>query len=345
MRHFISRYSEMFLCCCLVSIASYARAQTDTPPKIPAIEATNYMGQDVIVTDKVAQVALRATVALLNLHQKYPGSPLTCVIRNQDTNNFPTIANYSGKLVEVSGRIISYQGRPEIILTLPEQIIVLGDAPTEEAPSSVTGGSKELSAAENNSIPGSLPANPEGQLERVTWWIAGSLGVIILLLGLLVLLFWRRSPSPESQQSSELALVRLPEANGDGGMDQWKQRALVAEAMAGKQGQLFREKMLPELTEFAKQSLVQGLYAQRKALLDAQEQAQRYLVELEGRLSALQLPLQERILAYERRVGELEKELATQTEGVRELTRAALGLVRRKLEEERELQRVAGPLN
>ena len=167
-----------------------------------------------------------------------------------------------------------------------------------------------------------------------------------MLLGLLVFLFWQRTSSPSRGSSSNVALVRISdEASDEAMVEGWKQRALAAEAMAGKQGQLLREKIMPELAEFAKQSLVQGLFAQRNALLNAQEEAQRSLAELEARLASLQLPLQERIRAYEKRLAELEKEVASQDEGVRELTRATLSLVRRKLNDERQLQRAPDPLN
>ena len=333
---------------CLLAWNGDALAQPDALPEISAIEATNYMDQEVIVTDKVAQVALRATVALLNLNQKYPESPLTCVVRNQDTNKFPSIEGYFGKRVEISGRIINYQGRPEIILNLPEQIKILGDALSDDGSSpGAAEAAGALRAATMNPPSAPPTASAEGKSERAAWWIAVSLGVIIVLLALLVFLFWWRPPSPSRDSNPNLALVRLSDEAGDEVMavEGWKQRALVAEAMAGKQGQLLRESIMPELAEFAKQSLVQGLFAQRKALLEAQEEAQRSLVELEARLAALQLPLQERIRAYERRVAELEKEVATQGEGVRELTRATLSLVRRKLQDERELQRTPGPLN
>jgi hypothetical protein len=331
---------------------SDAIAQTNARLEIPAIEATNYIGQEVIVTDKVAQVTFRATVALVNLNLKYPESPLTCVIRNQDTNKFPNIEGYFGRRVEITGRIINYQGRPEIILTSPEQVKILYDPSIDEAPSARAAGAsaegpRPLRAATLNPSPAQPTDNAEGKTERAAWLIAGSLVVIIALLAVLVFLFWRRTPRPGRESNSELALVRVLGEAGHGplAVEQWKERALVAEAMSGKQGQLFRERIMPELAEFAKQSLVQGLFAQRKALIEAQQEAQRSLVELEARLAALQLPLRERIRAYEMRVAELEKEVATQGEGVRELTRATLSLVRRKLEDERELQRAPGPLN
>ena len=96
---------------------------------------------------------------------------------------------------------------------------------------------------------------------------------------------------------------------------------------------------------FAKQSLVQGLYEQRNALLDTQRKAEQALIELEQRLAALHLPQQERICAYEDRIAELEKELETRDDEVRELTRATLLLVRRKLQEEKGLGRQRDQFN
>lgn len=115
---------------------------------------------------------------------------------------------------------------------------------------------------------------------------------------------------------------------------EWQQRAVTAEALANNQALLLREKLMPELTEFVKQSLVQGLSAQRDALLAMQQQAMQSLVEMESRLAALQAPMQERIRAYENRITELEKELSTQGTEMRELTRTILQLMRKKLEAE-----------
>jgi DNA anti-recombination protein RmuC len=111
---------------------------------------------------------------------------------------------------------------------------------------------------------------------------------------------------------------------------------MAAEVVVAQQAQLLGEKVGPELTEFAKQALVQGLYTQRNTLMETQRRAQATLQELEDRLSELHLPLQERIQAYERRITELEKELQNRSGEVRELTRATLLLVRQKLDKERE---------
>ena len=116
--------------------------------------------------------------------------------------------------------------------------------------------------------------------------------------------------------------------------EDWRQRALTAESLASNQALLLREKLMPELTEFVKQSLVQGLAAQRDALLAMQQQAMHSLIEMESRLAALQSPMQDRIRAYETRITELEKEISVQGTEMRELTRTILQLMRKKLEEE-----------
>jgi hypothetical protein len=340
--------------------AASVSAQTNVPPRIPAAAATNYLNQEVIVTDRVAQVTIRPTIVFLNLNQRYPDSPLTCVIKGSDTNNFSDLKNYQDKNVEVSGRITEFQGKPEIVLTATNQIKILADT------QSGTQSTQPVVQPVTNEAPPLPPAPPPPTTKTaqpaqqatvaaaqtpvpVVWWIVGSLAVIIALLGFLVFLFWRRGVAGSGARAvhSMSTLPALPEgAAADSlSVEDWKQRALVAEAMAGRQGQMLREKIMPELTEFAKQSLVQGLYAQRNALLDRQQKAQQALAAFESRLAALQLPFQERIRAYEKRIAELEKEVETQGEEMRELTRATLVLVRKKLEDERESERTQSRFN
>ena len=327
------------------TLAFNVSGQTNLPPLIPVTDATNYMYQQVVVRDVVVQVALRSTVALLNLNQEYPGSPLTCVIRADSTNKFPDLDGYLGQLVEISGRITPYQGRPQIILTSTNQIKIIDGAPTSLQPLPATG--EPVTPAGVPDQPIIMPqataptiVSAEAKPDRVVWWIVGVFGVIIGLLGASVLWFWRRGVGSSGGGAPPLALARLTapaDATTDSlAAEEWKQRALVAEAMAGQHGRILREKLMPELLDFAKQSLVQGLYAQRSALLETQQVAQKTLEELEGRLAALQLPSPERIRAYEQRIAELEKEVAAQGEKVHELTRATLDLLRRRLESERE---------
>ena len=172
--------------------------------------------------------------------------------------------------------------------------------------------------------------------DTLVWWILAALGVIIaLLLGVLYAIRRQGRAVP-------LAPLAIADASSTTGAEilaahsgPWRARALQAEAIAAKQARILEEKVGPQLVDFAKQALVQGLYTQRNALLETQRKAEEALTELESRLADLELPRPQRIEAYEKRIAELEKELETRGEEMRELTRATLLLVREKLEEER----------
>jgi hypothetical protein len=186
-----------------------------------------------------------------------------------------------------------------------------------------------------------MAAQPDSTLpindRALAWWLGGALATIIALLGVVIMLIRRQTKAiprallAESDKGAgSLAVVRSG--------DQWRERALQAEAIAEQQAQILKEKVGPELVKFAKETLVQGLYTQRNALLDTQAKAQSTLAELESRLAELHLPVQERIQAYEKRISELEKQLESRSDETRELTRATLLLVQKKLEQERQQQ-------
>lgn len=189
-------------------------------------------------------------------------------------------------------------------------------------------------AAERNVAVSKLEGNQRGnELWFILTGLAGIMG--LLIWGILLVKRLARN-AMLAQESKELSTRMLGDATAMS-PEAWRQRALIAEALAAKQTQILDEKVGPELREFAKEALVQGLYHQRNALMETQRRAQDALAELENRLLDLHLPVHERILAYEKRIAELEKELETRGEEMRELTKATLLLVRQKLEQEREI--------
>jgi hypothetical protein len=318
-----------------------------------ATEARKHTNQQVIVTAKVEEAMYRERLWYLMLDRKYPKSPLPCVVFGEYTNNFPNFQDYQGQSITVTGWTTNFGGRVEIVLTSTNQITLLSAAtaapklaqtaaePQAKATAPATIATTVVAAA----TPAVQPvAKPVTDSNHAVSWILGLLAVISVLLALGVFLIWRRTPVPTRSTN---AVIKAPEASPTESQSvlEWKQRALVAEAMAGQQGQMLREKMMPELTEFAKQSLVQGLYAQRNALLETHHEAQLALAEMESRLTKIQAPLHERIRVYEQRIVELEKEVEMQGDEVRELTRATLGLVRKKLEDERERERLQSRFN
>lgn len=171
-----------------------------------------------------------------------------------------------------------------------------------------------------------ITAPPTGSNAAV-WWIAGSLISLVAMLACLLMMLRR----------SGLGTPKLLPGAAAG--------ALTAGTTApgAQTDEAMKERALADLTDFAKQSLVQGLYSQRAALLETHQKAQEELAQLEARVVALRLP--ERIQAYETRIGELEKELTNRGDELRELTLATLQVLRQKLEEEKQKEAKPGRFN
>jgi len=101
-------------------------AANTTPQKIGAADATNYYGQVMIVTGRVAQVTIRPNANFLNLDKPYPNSPFTIVIFPQQRELFGDLNALRGKSVEIKGQVRSYRDKPEIVLDNTNQLTVLG---------------------------------------------------------------------------------------------------------------------------------------------------------------------------------------------------------------------------
>lgn len=74
----------------------------------------------------------------LNLGEPYPDPLFTVVIWGEDRRRFdaPPERAYRDRRICVTGRIRSYEGRPEIIVTRPAQIRIAPEAGSREQPSS-----------------------------------------------------------------------------------------------------------------------------------------------------------------------------------------------------------------
>ncbi len=166
--------------------------------------------------------------------------------------------------------------------------------------------------------------------ERNRWLLIGLAGVT----GLLVLVIWRLGrprrlaaavAAPMTMSDAAVAgnlpsgaRVALPESTSTDG---WQQRALEAEQRAQRATDAVRDGLLPHLAEVLKTRLVQGLVSQRADLLEAQQRAAAEVAELERRLDQVHAPLQERMKAYEQRIGDLERQLAQRGGDQRETPR------------------------
>jgi hypothetical protein len=168
---------------------------------------------------------------------------------------------------------------------------------------------------------------PTAQTDRTNlavWWIAGALTALALVLAWLALMFRRSGLGKEKIVGAQpQVMIAAPVAVP----------ALPPTPPPSVDHAQLKQQALEELTVFAKESLVQGLFTQRAALLEANRKAQAELTTLEERLASLSIG--ERIRAYEERIENLEQQLATRGSEVKELTSATLKLLRAKLEEER----------
>ena len=169
-----------------------------------------------------------------------------------------------------------------------------------------------------------------GQISRQTTWIAAGLGGLGLVL---MLVLWRLRARPAGAMLP--ALVDgggFPALPGGGGDEAWRNRALIAEGKAERAQEAIRTGVLGWMRE----KLFQTLSRQRTDLLTVQQKAQVEMTELEQRLEQLHTPLQERITAYEKRISELENDLAAKGEENRELLGARISVAKQRLERERE---------
>lgn len=100
-----------------------------------------------------------------------------------------------------------------------------------------------------------------------------------------------------------------------------------------------RARLLPELRQWLKRHFL--LLQSHTALTETQRQAALRVAELEQRLEEIKGPLQEKLKAYEQRIGELERELQTKGAENRELLQATIKMARERLKSQRSREGLA----
>ena len=108
-------------------------------------------------------------------------------------------------------------------------------------------------------------------------------------------------------------------------------RAAAAEQRARQATDLVREGLVPHLAHLMKDRLFRGIASQRAHLLLAQQAGASQVAELEQRLAKIQLQMQNRFGAYERRIAELEKEVISKEQINRELLEAKAQMMKQAL--------------
>ena len=95
---------------------------------ILAQDAVNYYGKKKTVEGRIVDGFISKTgTVFLNFERSYPNHCFTAVIFASSLAKFPKDPDsyYSGKVVQVTGKIKEYNGKPEIILNDPSQIEII----------------------------------------------------------------------------------------------------------------------------------------------------------------------------------------------------------------------------
>jgi len=89
-------------------------------------EAGSHIGEYATVRGVVSAVfESKKGNYFLNMGGDYPNQLFTAVIFKGSSSKFADSVAFEGKTIEVTGKIKSYQGKPEIILDLPSYIRVV----------------------------------------------------------------------------------------------------------------------------------------------------------------------------------------------------------------------------
>ena len=110
----------------LTSIALFFALGASAQTTIPAKDAAKHIGEKVTICDKVWSTKLisGSNMTFLDLGGYHPNQLLTIVIKGEDRSKFqgaPEV-DYKGKDVCVSGTVIDFKGKPEIVLSDPANI-------------------------------------------------------------------------------------------------------------------------------------------------------------------------------------------------------------------------------
>ncbi|MFO7639100.1 MAG: thermonuclease family protein [bacterium] len=105
------------------------RDNPDDSGVISWVDAADYIGKAAVVEGDIIRTYQSERVLFLNFHEDYRNT-FVCAIFVNDLPRFPTDAKdyYLGKRVRVTGIIKEYRGAPEIIISDPGQVEVLGPA-------------------------------------------------------------------------------------------------------------------------------------------------------------------------------------------------------------------------
>ena len=106
------------------SLALLLLATNCTAACLPITEAPKKLGSTVCITGKVLQVKRSDSGAawFLNFCEDYKTCPFSAVVFTKDLRDVGDVRMLQGKAIEVNGKVLEYQGVPEIIIRDARQL-------------------------------------------------------------------------------------------------------------------------------------------------------------------------------------------------------------------------------
>jgi hypothetical protein len=104
----------------------FASVKTFAQTTIDAKDAAKHVGESVIINDKIygGKFLAGPGLTLLDVGGSHPNEALVLLIKGDDRKKFASGPEdmFKGKAVTVTGTIVDYKGKPEIIITEATQI-------------------------------------------------------------------------------------------------------------------------------------------------------------------------------------------------------------------------------
>ena len=91
-------------------------------------EAAKHLNEKVIICDQIygGKFLSSSNLTLVDVGGSHPNEVLTLLIKGDDRKKFKAAPEdyFKGKKVCITGTVVDYKGKPEIVITEPEQIKV-----------------------------------------------------------------------------------------------------------------------------------------------------------------------------------------------------------------------------
>lgn len=107
----------------LAAVLTFASAVAAQAGEITPQDAINHVGERSTVVGVVSQVSNSGKgTTFINFGGRYPNHVFYAVIFKNNGHKFPSVYSYQGQTLAISGTIELYKGKPQIIVSSPDQV-------------------------------------------------------------------------------------------------------------------------------------------------------------------------------------------------------------------------------